>query len=280
MAAEPEKTSSVVCWDDWPAQSIVGRCRIRVHHSDNSPRKALSVVAEPENVTKDWGAYIHCSLPATSRKDIAVRPPFHAYWSSRRRSEEARKYFNEYLPHVDVAVLQAMSSGEFADRELAAFYLVFPINTPAVELLPGETCHSIASDERRFNEVTRAWLASRVSTTEGAKTIAQAQGRIDDAAIWFSDLTSFNPSGSEPNAAKLTQCAIYRAICNATLAHQGIPTFSQVRLSFLDVIVEWEKAHPLVVGREAPPKIRYEGFDQAIKNLGFSWLPRSLKVSN
>jgi len=277
MTAKSSRRPPVVYWNDWPTDTIVGNCRIRVYHDEDPPRKAVTVIAEPSASAKDWGAYIHCSLPVASPQCVTVRPPFRAYWSSRRRGDTS-EYFNEYLPHVDIAVAQALRSKQFADRELAALYLVFPGGARPVDLRPGETCYMIASDEVRFEEVANAWLASRVSTSEGAASFATAQRKVVDAAEWFAALESFDPTGSEPKAAKLTQCAVYKAIRDAAFNHLGIPTLKQVRDAYRDVAIQWDELQTSRGGQKAD--IRIEGFDQAIKNLGFSWLPRKLSESS
>lgn len=292
MSKKHAEYASPPDWDSWPAETTVGNCKITVYHSDDSPPRALTLLAEPAASHRhgDLGASIFCSLPTVDPSNVIVRPPISTYWSSRRRGPSTKKYFSDGYPKLEVALLHALDNrGARSERGIAALYLLFSGHREGLQLQEEDNFPNLVNDETRFRAIANKWIALEASTEEGSRRITAARRHVTEARKWNESLEDFAALSPlfklGPGDAKQTQRAVYKAIQDAALANGGVPLLRQVRESYHEVGFGWDKEkskfrNDSSNSDEPLPDLRFEAFDTAIKKLGFSWLPKAWNPSS
>jgi len=299
MAQFPLLESGSPDWEQWPDESVVEGCEIKVLRANEGDRRAYSVTAEPAATGVDTGASIFYVLSPQGTTAPMVRPSIKAFWSSRRAGPFSKDYFNRSFPQMEVAVLQALEELDRqprtskSERGVAVLHFCLTPHRKGLGLRKEDNVPSLLKDDSRFEEVARRWLEIQRSTSVGARTIATAQNHVNEARRWFQSLETYQalafPPPTEKGTAKLTQTAVYKALKDAAVQHAGIPLLRQVREAFLDVVVAWDQQrnqHRQPIKTEAQresamdkakkePRLRLDAFDKAKDDLGFSWLPKS-----
>lgn len=266
-------------WDEWAPRTTVGNCVIEITH-DQTPSRAISVLAHPVSGHKDSGAFIHYYPGDKLITSIGISDA--AYWSSRRKGQ-ARAYFSrEGHPKITLSVLQALDSGDLRDRIRALQYLFL---TPSgYTPVPGEGVFPLIKDPKGFTKVADKWIAARSQSLEGLKEITSARKLMEDAKRYNESLTTYEAlRAPNQSIANLTQSSILLAVSSASKHVKGIPRIRDVRDRYRDIGIKYDRekeSNPHDGGAAAKPlnkkrELRLGGFDTALKNLGFSWLPKS-----
>lgn len=278
MSKEQAKGASTPKWDNWPAEATVGNCKITIFHSDESPPRALTLLAEPADSREHLGASLSCFLPPRDTSDVVVRPPISTYWSSRRRGPHVNKYFSGPYPKLEIAFLKSLSD-KYAgvERRIAILYILLSGYRNEFELREEDNFPSLSNDDARFEEIANKWINDQSRTLDGMKRIEAARKHLAMADEWYQSLKAFDPSKAtkakrDSKEAKLTQSAIYKAILDSAVESGGVPLIGQVREAYRLVGLRWDEAKRKIPGKRQ--ELHCGAFDTAIRNLGFSWLPR------
>lgn len=279
MSKEQAEGESTPKWDTWPAETTIGNCKITIFHSDESPPRALTLIAEPADNRGHLGASLSCFLPPKDTSDVEVCPPISTYWSSRRRGPHVKKYFSGPYPKLEIALLKSLSDKDArVERRLAVLYILLTGYRNEFELREEDNFPSLSKDDARFEEIANKWIDEQSKTLAGMKRFEAARKHLAMADEWYQSLKAFDPLSITKarfgaKEANLTQSAVYKAILDASVASGGIPLIGEVREAYRQVGLRWDEAGSKISpGRQ---DLHYGAFDTAIKNLGFSWLPRT-----
>lgn len=193
--ADEGRTSDLASpdWSKWPAQKIVGKCKIGVLRSQHTPARVIAILAEPVDWKQDVGASIYCTLPITDPSCIRVRLSLSSYWGSSRRGPSNKKYFIKPFPGPEVAVLHALRTKNPEDRRIAAIHFMVTLRDVELNLKPEDTIQSLTEDKDRFREVFENWIGSQISSIEDSQAISSAQKIVRDAENRIKELAEFNP---------------------------------------------------------------------------------------
>lgn len=281
MSDKPFAEFSPQDWGKRPSNTTIGDCVIEVTHDSEEPPRVISVLAHPVTGHKDSGSFIHCFLPFRGSSDIAVNPSIAAYWSSRRKGPGAR-YFYQGHPGLTLSILHALETNELRDRTRALLYLFITPSGYAPE--PGEGVTPLMHDLEGFRRAAAKWIARLAQSEEGLKELTSARKILEGAKRYNSSLSKFEallePEKADANP---TQSAVLLAIRNAAEEVSGIPLRSEVQRAYHNIVILQSREHRQRIQRDPsakepaakPTPLRLKGFDTAVKNLGFSWLPKS-----